>query len=578
MKSPADRTDSTCSRCGTPLSSDELEGRCPRCCIALLFSPSAVAPSPAQPSQAVRRIGDYELVEEIARGGMGIVFKARQISLNRIVAVKMIAAGHLASPTLVERFRAEAEAAARLDHPHIVPIYEVGQQDGHHYFSMRLIEGGSLAERIYRSRRREKVQPEKSEIRNPPVLRSSADHEPNSRTTAEGGKSEIESEPPHVGCYDMREAARLMATVSRAVHYAHQRGILHRDLKPGNILLDAQGEPHVTDFGLAKLLEADTDLTRTQVVLGTVGYMAPEQASGGVKQLTTAADLYSLGAILYELLTGQPPFRAGNTIEMMRQVVEKTPERPRALNPQVDRDLETICLKCLEKEPKHRYGSAEGFAEDLERWLEGEPIVARPSTRTERAIKWARREPVKAVLTVVSCIAVAALIGITQGQLAFRAEHKQRKKTEAALEEATHQRAEAEKQRRLAEELERLRTEDAEVRLELQRMDAWLIAEEEDYALAYLARVAERFPSNALVAERVLSELGTRQMPWVLFGPLNRFWVLSPDEKTLVVRDEATLTPWNSKNLSWALQCICARRRAAPLAEVHLPMFLQCGG
>ncbi|MEO8426079.1 MAG: protein kinase [Verrucomicrobiota bacterium] len=477
---------SSCPRCGTPLPGGEEEGRCPRCCFALLFAPSA-GMSPAAPeTRTLQRIGDYELLEEIARGGMGIVFKARQISLDRIVAVKMITSGHLASPTLVERFRTEAAAVANLDHPNIVPIYEVGEQDGHNYFSMRFVEGGTLTQAIG---------PQK---------------------------------------FQARRAAELMVAVARAVHYAHQRGILHRDLKPGNILLDAKGEPQVVDFGLAKVLEAGTNLTRTAAVMGTVGYMAPEQALGEVKQLTIAADVYSLGAILYELLTGKPPFKAGSAVETMRQVVEKSPDRPHTLNPQVDRDLETICLKCLEKEPGHRYGSGEALADDLERWLAGEPILARPNTGLEKAVKWARRKPAVAALAGVSCIAVAALVGVALVQLAFRTEQGQRKKTEAALEEATQQRAEAEKQRKLAGELERQRTEDAEVRLELQRMDAWLIAEEEDYALAYLAKVAERFPSNALVAERVLGELGMRQMPRLLFGPLNGFSALTPDEKIVV--------------------------------------------
>ncbi len=508
---------SACPRCGTALSNAELSGGCPRCLTAFLFSAKPVTPRKSPEAQGTPRIGDYELLKEIARGGMGIVFKARQISLNRVVAVKMIASGHMASPSLMERFHTEVEAAANLDHPNIVPIYEVGEQDGHYYFSMRLVEGESLAQRIARNRKRGK--------------------EPASNPKPESREPNA-SEPSRTAHLTPKEAAQLLATAAHAVHHAHQRGILHRDLKPGNILLDAQGEPHVTEFGLAKLLEADADLTRTEAALGTPSYMSPEQAGGRTKQISTAADIYSLGAILYELLTGRPPFKAGSAIETMRLVVDETPERPRLLNPHVDRDLETICLKCLEKEPLHRYGSAEALADDLERWMKGQPVVARPSTRVDRAVKWARREPVKAVLTMVSCIAVAALIGIAQGHLAFRAEQRQRQKTEVALEEATRQRAEAEKQRRLAESLERLRTEDAEVRLEMQRLDAWLIAEEEDYALAYLARVAERFPSNALVAERVLGELSTRQRPWLRFGPFSRFWVLAPDDNTLVIRPE----------------------------------------
>jgi hypothetical protein len=294
----------------------------------------------------------------------------------------------------------------------------------------------------------------------------------------------------------------------------------------------------VTDFGLARRLEADSELTRTGTALGSPSYMAPEQARGDAKQLTTAADIYSLGAILYELLTGRPPFKGTNVIETMREVVEKAPERPRLLNPNVDGDLETICLKCLEKEPAHRYASAEALAEDLARWLEGKPIHARPNTAWERTVKFVRRKPAIASLAAVSCIAAAALIGIGLAQVAFRAEQNQRKQTEAALKEATRQHGEAEKQRQVAEGLERLRVEDAQVRLEMQRVDAWLTAEEDDYALAYLAKVAERFPSNALVAERVLDELSKRQMPSVLLGPMGvgSACCFSPDDETMAVR------------------------------------------
>ncbi len=308
----------------------------------------------------IRYFGDYEILEEIARGGMGVVFKARQVSLNRIVAVKLILAGQLASPADVQRFRTEAEAAANLDHPNILPIYEVGEHDGQQYFSMKLIEGDNL-----------------------------------------GGKiKDLASHP--------REAMQLAAQLARAVHYAHQRGILHRDLKPANVLLDNDGTPYITDFGLAKRIEGDSGLTRTGAVVGTPSYMPPEQARAD-KQVSTAADVYSLGAILYEFLCGRPPFQAASAIDTILQVVEKEPEHPRVFNPRADRDLAAIALKCLQKKPEDRYESASALADDLERWLSGEPTKARPPSITGQAWRWLRRNAGAAAAVA----ALGVLMGLT---------------------------------------------------------------------------------------------------------------------------------------------------------------------
>ncbi|PYS36977.1 MAG: hypothetical protein DMF71_19420, partial [Acidobacteria bacterium] len=310
-----------CRECGAEVFLDAPEGVCSVCLfrtgLALLDDKDDKA-FEATRAPMLKDFGDYELLEEIGRGGQGVVFRARQKTLNRTVALKVIGLGEWATKAHLKRFRLEAEAAASLDHPGIVPIHEVGERDGSCYFSMKLVEGGQLDE----------------------VVRHEA--------------------------MSIRCAVELIAKVSRTVHYAHEHGILHRDIKPGNILLDKKGEPHLTDFGLARLVESESTVTRTLEVLGTPSYMAPEQAVGNNAQLTSATDVYGLGAVLYQLLTGHPPFAGGTTYETMKLLLDTEPRQPRLLNPKIDRDVSTICLKCLEKDPQRRYSSSLALAEDLE--------------------------------------------------------------------------------------------------------------------------------------------------------------------------------------------------------------------
>src|SRR5215813_2399357 len=317
------------------------------------------------------RLGDYEILDEIGRGGMGVIYLARQRHPQRIVAVKRVLDYHPDSHETLKRFRREADAAASLDHPNILPIYEVSEsEDGLPFFSMKFATGGSL--RMVG-----------------PALRRKP-----------------------------RECVQLMAKVARAVEYAHSQRILHRDLKPGNILLDGRGEPLVSDFGLAKWLDANRDITKSLNTFGTPGYTAPEQAEGKAADLTAAADVYSLGAILFELLTGRPPFVGANALAVIRQASETPAPKLRSLSHSHDRDLETICGRCLERDPKARYHSAGDLATDLERWLDGRPIVARPVLAPIRLWRWSRRNP-KLVGTGAACLlAGAALVWFFRSEIA----------------------------------------------------------------------------------------------------------------------------------------------------------------
>src|SRR5438874_4313081 len=323
-------------------------------------------------SDAHWRVGNYQILEEIGRGGMGVIYRARQRHSRRIVALKRILSYHADSQETLARFRREAQAAASLDHPNILPIYEVSEcDDGLPFFSMKFAGGGSLLEAA-------------------PALRN---------------------EP--------RRAVALMAKVVRGVQYAHAQGILHRDLKPGNVLLDGRGEPLVSDFGLAKWLDASSHLTRTLTIFGTPGYIAPEQVNGSAGKLGPTSDVYSLGAILFDLLTGRPPFLGEHALKVIQQASEKPAPKLRTLVPGLDRDLETICAKCLEREPGARYRSAGALAEDLESWLEGRHIVARPVSPAARAWRWTRRNPVaEAMATLLLVLGSTIGVMIWNGEMA----------------------------------------------------------------------------------------------------------------------------------------------------------------
>jgi serine/threonine-protein kinase len=398
---------------------------------------------------------------------MGRVYRARQLSLDRIVALKVISTGEMAEPHLVDRFRTEAEAAASLDHPNIVSIYEVGEQDGWNFFSMHLVEGQTLTQAL----------------------------------TA--------------GPLPFERAGRLLATLARAIQHAHERGVLHRDLKPANILLDTAGTPYVADFGLAKFTQRPGNLTLTQTVLGTPAYMSPEQAAGHVAETTTAADIYGLGAVMFEMLTGGPPFTGETPMAIARRVIEEEPRLPSSVNPAVPLDLAVICLKCLEKEPGRRYSSAAELADDLERWLRCEPIRARQASMVERVAKWTRRNPrIAALLVLLYLVFISALgVGIWMSHRIAVAKNETEKANV-----------------RLAKDLRDL---------QWQKLEELAAAGKRLDALAYLSRFLRDNPKDEVAATRVISMLSLRNFilrsgkPLEHDGPVNSAAFSTDGERVL---------------------------------------------
>ncbi|HZO83818.1 MAG TPA: serine/threonine-protein kinase, partial [Verrucomicrobiae bacterium] len=465
-----------CPECGAELGAGTPKGLCSRCALKGALELSAESEGELE---LPRRFGDYVLLEEIARGGMGVVYRGRQLSLDRVVAVKMILAGPFASREFIQRFRAEAQAAASLQHPHIVAIHEVGEYEGQHFFTMDYIEGQSLAECV-----RERPLP-------------------------------------------ARQAARYLKAIAEAVHHAHEHGILHRDLKPSNVLIDAFDQPRITDFGLAKRLNDESDLTISGKALGSPAYMPPEQALGERKRIGPQSDVYAVGALLYHLLTGRAPFVAETMEATLMQVVHNEPASPRALNPNVPRDLDTICLKCLDKERSRRYVTARELAEDLERFLSGEPIEGRPVSTTGRFVRWSRRNPVVAGLAALALILFSAGFSGVLWQW-WRAE-------ELARSEST--------QRERADSLIR--------NLEILRAEEFFAVDNTSAALAYLASVLRRDPGNRVATSRLISALTARNIPVLAARPMNHagsvaMAVFSPDgQKMATASADKTARVWN---------------------------------
>lgn len=452
-----------CSRCGRVIPPGDLGDRCPACLLDLALEPaladrpeSEAARGEATPLPARRYLGNYELLAEIAHGGMGVVYRARQLGVGRLVALKTILGRALASPEARLRFQLEAAAVGRLDHPHIVSLIETGEEGGVLFLVLGLVHGQSLAELSAACGRRDRRW--------------------------------------------LRRSAGWLATVARAIHHAHQRGVLHRDLKPANVLIDEHGDPKVTDFGLAKICESDAGLTRTDAVLGSPNYMAPEQAAGPAYAVTTAADVYSLGAILYHLISGLAPFEGATAIETMRQVVDNSPVPPRRINPVVDPDLEAICHKCLEKEPGQRYATAADLAADLDGWLAGQPTRARPRPRIEHVWRWCRRNPALAALVLVTAVSFVTLLA---GSLL-----------------AVHRIQQANREARTLL-----------LRLQLEQVESWFGEGDSARGLALLAHLVRRQPDEPTLGMRLQSALDLRP----LARPFTRPWLSGAEVLALAI-------------------------------------------